>query len=56
MCGSCLERGQSGNGCLSPSILFKYEICVDYGGVYVVHVCLICVLFMVLGFMLMSLV
>ena len=34
------------------------EICIDYGGVYVFHVCfdLICALFMVLGFVLMSVV
>ena len=30
------------------------EICVDYGGVNVFHVCFMCVLFMVLGFVLMA--
>ena len=25
MCGSGLQRGHSGDGCLSSSILFKYE-------------------------------
>ena len=25
MCGSDLQRGHSGDGCLSSSILFKYE-------------------------------
>ena len=25
MCGSVLERGHSGDGCLTSSILFKYE-------------------------------
>ena len=83
MCGSVLQRGHSGDRCLSSSILFKYEcsvghlfvlgwgnvrrvvlverclgmmyvvwygvchcvvisaveICVDYGGVYVFHIC-----------------
>ena len=24
-CGSDLQRGNSGDGCLSPSIMFKYE-------------------------------
>ena len=26
VCGSDLQRGHSGDGCLSSSILFKYEI------------------------------
>ena len=25
VCGSDLQRGHSGDGCLSPSTLFKYE-------------------------------
>ena len=25
VCGSVLQRGHSGDGCLSSSILFKYE-------------------------------
>ena len=84
VCGSVLQRGHSGDGCLTSSILFKYErsrghlfvlswarvrrvargeccfgvlycewygvcdhvvlsvveVCVDYGGVNVFHVCL----------------
>ena len=82
MCGSVLQRGHSGDGCLTSSILLKYErgrgdvfvlswtrvrrvarreccfgvmycewygdfvvlsvveVCADYGGVNVFHVCL----------------
>ena len=30
MCGSVLQRGPSGDGCLSSSILFKYERMVGH--------------------------
>ena len=93
MCGSVLQRGHSGDGCLTSSILFKYErrmghlfvglgqgttgcsgecyfgvmycwwygvcafvvlsvveVCSDYVGVNVFHVCLNFGTSMVLGF------
>ena len=28
VCGSDLQRGHSGDGCLTSSILFKYERCI----------------------------
>ena len=30
VCGSDLQRGYSGDGCLSLSILFKYESCMGH--------------------------
>ena len=37
-------------------VISVVEVCVDYGGVYVFHVCFMCPLLMVLGFVLMSVV
>ena len=35
MCGSVLQRGNSGDGCLTSSILFKYKR--SRGQMFVVH-------------------
>ena len=42
VCGSVLQRGHSGDGCLTcdPAVLSSVEACADHGGVNVFHVCL----------------